>query len=108
MDVQLHPDVSLRTRIPRFARIRSGVAERASDSNEYQETKDQRGCSKSQVIASEIRCNQIIRASASANIESGRGGAYQIAVAIERVQESRFVGANIRLNTLQCSGLDIE
>ena len=77
-------------------------------SNGLQETQDRRDCGKPQITVSEIRCNQIIRAPASADIESGRGGADQIAVAIERVQKSRFVGANIRLNTLQCISLDIE
>ncbi len=50
--------------------------------------------------------NQVIRSSASANIDFGRGGTYQIAIAIERVQESRCIGAGIRLNALQCIFVD--
>ncbi len=46
--------------------------------------------------------NQIIRSPASANIDFGRGGTYQITIAIERVQESRRIGAGIWLNALQC------
>jgi hypothetical protein len=43
------------------------------------------------IIASDVSetgGDQIIRASASANIDPGRGGTYQITIAIERVQKS--------------------
>ena len=46
--------------------------------------------------------NQIIGSSASANVDFGRGGAYQITVAIECVQESRGIGVGVRLDALQC------
>jgi hypothetical protein len=52
-------------------------------------------------FVSEIGGNQIIRASASAHIDPGRGGAYQITIAVERVQETRLIGARIWLNSLQ-------
>jgi hypothetical protein len=45
--------------------------------------------------------NQIIRTSASANIELSCGGTYQIAVGIERVQKARLIGASIWLNSPQ-------
>jgi hypothetical protein len=48
-----------------------------------------------QAIVSKISGNQIIRTSASANINLGRGGTYQITVGIERVQKARFIGAGI-------------
>ena len=50
--------------------------------------------------------NQVIRSAASANVDFGRGGTYQIAIAIERVQESRRIGVGIWLNALQCSFVD--
>jgi hypothetical protein len=55
-----------------------------------------------QAIVSKISGNQIIRTSASANINLGRGGTYQITVGIERVQKARFIGAGIWLNSPQC------
>jgi hypothetical protein len=52
--------------------------------------------------ASKIGGNKIIRAPAPTNIDSGRGGAYQITIAIERVQTARLIGARIWLNSPQC------
>jgi len=52
-------------------------------------------------FVSEIGGNQIIRTSASANIDPGGSGAYQITVGIERIQKARLIGARIRLNSLQ-------
>jgi hypothetical protein len=43
--------------------------------------------------------DQIIGTSASANIDPGRGGTYQVTVGIERVQKTRLVEAGIRLNS---------
>jgi hypothetical protein len=57
---------------------------------------------------SEIGGNQIIRASAPANIEPGSGGTYQVTVGIEGVQESRFIGTDIRLNAPECICLYVE
>jgi hypothetical protein len=51
---------------------------------------------------SKISGNKIIRAPASANIDPGRGGTYQITITIERVQKVQLVGARIRLNSPQC------
>ena len=48
-----------------------------------------------------ICSNQIVRASASPNIELGSGGANQITVGIERVQEAGLVWASIWLNSRQ-------
>ena len=45
--------------------------------------------------------NQIIGSPASANVDFGRGGAYQITIAIECVQEARRIGAGVRLDALQ-------
>lgn len=45
--------------------------------------------------------NQIVRTSASADIDLRCGGAYQITVAIERTQKARFIGAGVRLNSSQ-------
>ena len=59
-------------------------------------------------IGSKISGNQIVRPSAAANIDPGRGGTYQITVAIERVQKTRLIGAGIRLNSPQCIFLDKE
>jgi len=61
-----------------------------------------------QVVVSEIGGNEIIRASAPANIEPGSCGTDQITVSIERAQESRFIGADVGLNAPQCIGLDVE
>jgi hypothetical protein len=52
--------------------------------------------------ASEISGNEVIRAPASANIDPGRGGTYQITVEIKRVQTARLIAARIWLNSLQC------
>jgi hypothetical protein len=51
--------------------------------------------------ASKISGNQFIGAPASANIDAGCGGTYQITVAIERVQKAQFIGLRIRLNSPQ-------
>lgn len=57
---------------------------------------------------SEISRDQIVRASAPADIKPGGGGTYQITVDIECVQKSRYVGVEIRFNALQCTFFDIE
>ncbi|SRR6266480_7976046 len=49
-------------------------------------------------IFSKISGNQIIRTPASANVDLGSGGAYQISVGIERAQKTRVIGAGIWLN----------
>jgi hypothetical protein len=49
----------------------------------------------------EMSGNQIVRTSASADVDPRRGGAYQITVAIERAQKARLIGAGIRLNSSQ-------
>lgn len=51
---------------------------------------------------SKISGNKIIRASASADIDPGRGGTYQITIAIEGIQEAQLIGARIWLNSPQC------
>src|SRR5450631_1481135 len=53
-------------------------------------------------IVSEISGVQIIRTSASANIDLGCGGTYQITVGIERSQKTRLIEAGIWLNSHQC------
>jgi hypothetical protein len=50
---------------------------------------------------SKISGNKIIRAPASANIDPGRGGTYQITIAIERVQKAQLIGSRIWLNSPQ-------
>jgi hypothetical protein len=55
---------------------------------------------------SKISGDQIVRTSASTNIDPGRGGTYQIAVGIERLQKTRLVEAGIWLNSLQCILVD--
>ncbi len=45
--------------------------------------------------------NQIVRTSASADVDLRRGGAYQITVAIERTQKARLIGVGVRLNSFQ-------
>jgi hypothetical protein len=52
-------------------------------------------------IRSKISGDQIVRTPAAANVHLGSGGTYQITVGIERVQETRFIGASIRLNSRQ-------
>jgi hypothetical protein len=52
-------------------------------------------------MISKICRNQIVRTSASPNIELGCGGTNQITVRIERVQEAGLVWAGIWLNSLQ-------
>ena len=46
--------------------------------------------------------NQIVRTPASADVDLRCGGADQITVAIERIQEARLIGVGIRLNSSQC------
>lgn len=50
---------------------------------------------------SKICRDQIVRAPAAADIHLGSGGAYQVAIGIERVQKTRFIVAGIRLDSLQ-------
>jgi len=57
---------------------------------------------------SEIAGHEVIRPSAAANVEPGRGGAYQIPVAIERTEEAGRIGADIRLNAPQRALFDVE
>jgi hypothetical protein len=54
-----------------------------------------------QVFVSKIGGDQIIGASAPADVHTGSGGAYQITIGIERFQETRFIGRSIRLNSPQ-------
>jgi hypothetical protein len=54
-----------------------------------------------QVIVSKISGDQIIRTPAAADVHPGSCGAYQIAIGIERVQETRFIGVSIWLNSPQ-------
>jgi hypothetical protein len=49
----------------------------------------------------EICRKQIVGAPAAADIHPGGGGAYAVAVGVERVQKTRFIGKNIRLKSLQ-------
>jgi hypothetical protein len=49
-------------------------------------------------IRSKISGNQIIRTPASANVDLGSGGTYQISVGIERAQKTRLIRAGIWLN----------
>jgi hypothetical protein len=51
---------------------------------------------------SKVGGNQIVGTSASANIDLGCGGTYQITIAIERVQKAQLIGARIWLNSPQC------
>ena len=53
--------------------------------------------------AAKVGGNQIIGAFASANIEFRCGGAYQIAVGIERAQKARLIEAGVWLNLSQCA-----
>ena len=63
--------------------------------------KDRVHSPRKQAFVSKIGGNQIVRTSAAANIDPGRGGTDQITVAIERVQKARLVGPRIRLNSRQ-------
>jgi hypothetical protein len=54
-----------------------------------------------QVIVSKISGDQIIRTPAAADVHPGSGGAYQITVGVEGVQETRFIGLSVRLNSPQ-------
>jgi hypothetical protein len=58
-------------------------------------------CTQPLAIVSKICGNQVIRTSASANIELSCGGTYQITVGIERVQKARLIGAGIWLKSPQ-------
>jgi hypothetical protein len=49
-----------------------------------------------------ISGNQIVRTPASANIDLGSGGTYQITIGIERVQKPRRIEAGVWLNSPQC------
>jgi hypothetical protein len=53
--------------------------------------------------ASKISGDQIVRSPASANIDLGSGGTYQITVGIESVQKARFIRTSIWLNAPQCA-----
>jgi hypothetical protein len=103
MDVQLQSDVN-----PRPAGLLAGSSTNVGFRKGLQETQEHCCCGERQVIVSEIRRNQIIRASASADIESCRGGTYQVTVAVECVQEPRFIGTDIWLNALERIRLYIE
>jgi hypothetical protein len=52
-------------------------------------------------LFSKICGEQIVRASASPNIELGCGGTNQITIRIERVQKARLIGLGIWLNSPQ-------
>lgn len=49
---------------------------------------------------SEIAGDQVVRTPASANVEPGSDGTYQITVGVERVEKTRFVGPSIWLDAL--------
>jgi len=57
---------------------------------------------------SKICRDQIVRATPSTDVNLCSRGAYQIAVAVERIQQTRLVGAGIRLNSPQCALVDEE
>jgi hypothetical protein len=61
----------------------------------------QRASATSGVIVSKIGGDQIIRTPAAADVHPSSGGAYQITVGVERVQETRFIGLSVRLNSPQ-------
>src|ERR1043166_1542447 len=52
---------------------------------------------------SKIGGDQIVRTPASANIDLGSGGTYQITVGIKRVQKARLIRTGIWLNAPQCA-----
>jgi hypothetical protein len=54
-----------------------------------------------QAFVSKISGDQVVRTSASANVNPSSGGTYQISVGVERVQKARLIGASIWLNSLQ-------
>jgi hypothetical protein len=54
------------------------------------------------LFVSKISSDQVVRTSASANVNPGSGGTCQITVGIERVQKTLLIGVRIRLNSLQC------
>jgi hypothetical protein len=53
------------------------------------------------VVASKISGDEIIRTPTAADVHPGSSGAYQIAIGIVCIQETRFMGLNIRLNSPQ-------
>ena len=53
-------------------------------------------------FVSKIGGDQVVRTPASANVDPGSGGTYQITVGIERVQKTQLIGASMRLNSPQC------
>jgi hypothetical protein len=57
-------------------------------------------------FVSKISGDQVVRTPASADVDPGSGGTYQIAVGIERVQKTRLIGASIRLDSPQCVFVD--
>lgn len=54
-------------------------------------------------VTVKVSGNQIIGTSGSANIDLRCGGTYQITIGIERIQKSRFIGADIWLYFSQCA-----
>jgi hypothetical protein len=57
-------------------------------------------------FVSKISGDQVVRTPASADVDPGSGGTYQITVGIERVKKARLIGASIWLNSPQCVFLD--
>jgi hypothetical protein len=60
------------------------------------------GAARLRVLVSKIGGDQVVGTPASANVDPGGGGTYQITVGIERVQKTRLIGASMRLNSPQC------
>lgn len=52
-------------------------------------------------IGSKICGDQVVRASAAADVHLGSGGADQVTVGIECAEEARLIATDIRLNSLQ-------
>jgi hypothetical protein len=53
-------------------------------------------------IGMKMRGNEIIRTSASADIDPRSSSTYQITVGIEHIQKARLIGPGIRLDSFQC------
>jgi hypothetical protein len=53
-------------------------------------------------FVSKISSDQIVGTPASANVDPGSGGTYQVTVGIERAEKTRLIGASIWLNAPQC------
>jgi Protein of unknown function (DUF1194) len=53
-------------------------------------------------FGSKIGGDQVVGTPASANVDPGSGGTYQVTVGIERAEKTRFIGASIWLNAPQC------